>query len=140
MVPGVVRHGGLSRAAVAGLLAKGGVALSVWDYRYGSHWNDLVVSTKLLDYCAAGLPVILNRTQAQEAILGADYPLFVHTAAEAEALIDRVLRDDDLYRAAGERCWTSSRRFTYAAVHERLAPELVGAARRGAASSGSSCT
>lgn len=124
-VPGVVWHGGLSRAAVAKLLARGGVGLSIWDYRYGSHWNDLVVSTKLLDYCSAGLPVVLTRTVAQESILGADYPLFVDEFGEAEATIGRVLADERLYRDAAERCWHASRQFTYEAVHERLAPYLA---------------
>jgi glycosyltransferase involved in cell wall biosynthesis len=123
-VPGVVWHGGMSRASVANLLASGGIALSIWDYRYGSHWNDLVVSTKLLDYCAAGLPVILNRTEAQQSILGADYPLFVDSIDEVEALVRRLLEDEVLYRTAAERCWTSTRAFTYEAVHERLAPYL----------------
>ncbi|HEY8439643.1 MAG TPA: glycosyltransferase, partial [Candidatus Limnocylindrales bacterium] len=123
-VPGLVWHGAMTRAAVANLLAAGGIALSVWDYRHGSHWNDLVVSTKLLDYCAAGVPVILNRTAAQESILGADYPLFVGDVREVEGLVRRLLAEPELYRAAAERCWTATRSFTYEAVHERLRPYL----------------
>jgi glycosyltransferase involved in cell wall biosynthesis len=123
-VPGIVWHGATSRSAVAQLLAAGGIALSVWDYRFGSHWNDLVVSTKLLDYCAAGVPVILNRTVAQESILGADYPLFVADVSDVEPLIRRLLDDEVLYRTAAERCWTATRAFTYEAVHERLRPAL----------------
>ncbi len=120
--PGLTWHGAISRAAVADLLAVGGIALSVWDHRHGSHLNDLVVSTKLLDYCAAGLPVVLNRTVAQEAILGADYPLFVDGIDEVEGVLGRVLDDPGLYRAAAERTWSASRPYTYPAVRERLAP------------------
>ena len=139
-VTGVVWHGAMMRADVAELLAKGGIALSVWDYRYGSHWNDLVVSTKLLDYCAARIPVVLNRTPAQESILGSDYPLFVSDISEVEGLLRRLLIEADLYESAAERCWTATRGFTYEAVHERLRPYLaprgVTAAERGAAGPG----
>jgi glycosyltransferase involved in cell wall biosynthesis len=132
--PGVFWHGGLSRPDVARLLAQGGIALSVWDYRFGSHWNDLVVSTKLLDYCAAALPVVLTRTTTQARILGDDYPLFVDGVDEADAAIRRVLADPALYRAAGERAWASTRPYTYERVHEELAPALDAAAGRASAS------
>lgn len=122
--PGVVWHGGMTRQAVEQLLASGGVALSLWDHHHGSEMNDLVISTKLLDYCSVGLPVILNRTVAQEAMLGADYPLFVARPDEALGLLRRVLSDSSLYEAAARRTWAASRRFTYEAVHERLRPFL----------------
>ena len=64
--PGVTWHGAVSRDEVTRLLGRGGIALSLWDYRHGDRMNDLVVSTKLLDYCRAGLPVVLNRPAAQE--------------------------------------------------------------------------
>ncbi|HUQ79166.1 MAG TPA: hypothetical protein VM427_09910 [Patescibacteria group bacterium] len=123
---GVVWHGGLSRQAVERLLAEGGVALSLWDYRYGSEINDLVISTKLLDYCSVGLPVILNRTVAQEAMLGPDYPLFVEEPADTVGLLRRVLADPWLYAAAGRWTLEATRRFTYPAVHARLRPYLLG--------------
>ncbi|MEO5940711.1 MAG: hypothetical protein ABIZ72_07005 [Candidatus Limnocylindrales bacterium] len=123
---GVVWHGGLSRQAVEELLAGGGVALSLWDHRYGSEINDLVISTKLLDYCSVGLPVILNRTVAQEAMLGPDYPLFVERPADALDVLRRVLRDPSLYAMAGRRALDATRRFTYPAVHARLRPYLAG--------------
>ena len=124
--PGVVWHGALTRAGTAELLAQGGVALSLWDYRHGSTMNDLVVSMKLLDYCAAGLPVVLTRTAAQETILGADFPLFVDDLDQAGSVIERVLGDEDLYRAAAERCRAGGRRFEYPAVYAGLAPDLEG--------------
>jgi glycosyltransferase involved in cell wall biosynthesis len=125
---GLVWHGGLARDDVSALLARGGVALSVWDKQQG-HWlNDLVVSTKLLDYCSVGLPVVLSRTPAQEAMLGLDYPLFVTGLDEVGPLLRRLFSDADLYRAAGQRTWQASRRFTYPAVHARLAPFLPGGA------------
>ena len=122
---GVVWHGGLGRDDVERILANGGVALSVWDKRHGPWMNDLVVSTKLLDYCSVGLPVVLSRTAAQEELLGVDYPLFVTEMDEVLPLLRRVFADPALYSEAGERTWQASRRFTYPEVHRRLAPFLA---------------
>ncbi len=125
--PGVVWHGGLSREATARLLGHGGVALSLWDYRHGSHMNDLVVSTKLLDYAAVGLPVVLTRTSTQEEVLGTDYPLFVDDLDEASPIIRRALTDPGLYKAAAERTFAAGRAFTYSAVQAAIAPYLEAA-------------
>ena len=128
--PGVIWHGAMPRQQVVELMAGGGVALSLWDYAHGSSTNDLVVSTKLLDYCAAGLPVVLNRTAAQEALLGRDYPLFVQQLDEALPLLRAALSDEALYRAAAARCSEAARRFTFARVYEGLAPYLEGRPER----------
>lgn len=126
--PGVVWHGSLTREDTARLLAGGGVGLSLWDYRHGPRMNELVVSTKLLDYAAVGLPVVLTRTPTQVELLGADYPLFVDTVDEALPVLRRVLREPDLYRMAAERTFQASRPFTYPAVHALLRPFLEAAA------------
>ncbi len=121
---GVVWHGAVARDEVVRLLSEGGIALSLWDYGHGSTMNDLVVSTKLLDYCLAGVPVILNRTTAQATILGADYPLFVSSPDEALPLIRRLLDDPVLYRVAAERCRAAAEAFSYPRAYAGLAPYL----------------
>ena len=121
---GVVWHGAVPRDEVIRLLSGGGIALSLWDYGHGSTMNDLVVSTKLLDYCLAGVPVILNRTAAQATILGADYPLFVSSPDEALPLIRRLLDDPTLYRSAAERCRAAAEAFAYPRAYAGLAPYL----------------
>ncbi len=121
---GVVWHGAVPRDEVIRLLSEGGIALSLWDYGHGSTMNDLVVSTKLLDYCLAGVPVILNRTAAQATILGADYPLFVSSPDEALPLIRRLLDDPTLYREAAERCRAAAEAFSYPRAYAGLAPYL----------------
>ncbi len=124
--PGVTWHGAVARDDVVRLLGGGGIALSLWDYRHGDRMNDLVVSTKLLDYCRAGLPVVLNRTAAQATILGPDYPLFVDRAEDALEVVRRVLDDPALGLRAAVRCRDAALRFTYAAVRESIAPFLEG--------------
>lgn len=122
--PGVVWHGALPRDEVVAVVASGGIALSLWDYAHGPAMNDLVVSTKLLDYCLAGVPVILNRTSAQETILGHDYPLFVQTAGEALPLIRALLDDPDLYSSTARRCRAAASAFAYPQVYDSIAPFL----------------
>ncbi|HEY5628519.1 MAG TPA: hypothetical protein VIR16_03330, partial [Candidatus Limnocylindrales bacterium] len=133
--PGVIWHGGIGRDDVEAMVAKGGIAMSLWDFQHGPGMNNLVISTKLLDYCSVGIPVILNRTAAQEDVLGADYPLFVNAVDEALPLLRRLLSDPGLYRDASERTFAGSRRFTYPAIQrllgpylDRLAAELSGSA------------
>ncbi len=121
---GVIWHGALPRDQVETLVAQGGVALSLWDYRFGSRMNDLVISTKLLDYASVGVPVILNRTAAQETVLGPDYPLFVTRLEEALPLLRRTLTSPELYRAASERTFSGSRAFCYPDVFAHIAPFL----------------
>lgn len=126
--PGLVWHGGIGRDEVEALLARGGIALSLWDFRHGPGMNNLVISTKLLDFCSVGLPAILSRTAAQEEVLGPDYPLFVTAVDEALPLLRRLLVDPALYREAAERCFASSRPFTYPAVYAGIAPYIDRAA------------
>jgi glycosyltransferase involved in cell wall biosynthesis len=125
--PGVVWHGSLSREATTALVAEGGIALNVWDYRHGPRMNDLVVSTKLLDYATARVPIVLTRTRTQVDLLGEDYPLFVDSVEEALPVLRRVLADADLYRRAADRAFEASRAYTYPAVHRLIAPYLDGA-------------
>jgi glycosyltransferase involved in cell wall biosynthesis len=126
--PGVVWHGALPREAVARLLAEGGVALSLWDYRHGSRMNDLVVSTKLLDFAAVGLPVVLTPTSVQRALLGEDYPLFADDPSDARDLVRRALTDPSVYAQAGRRTFEASRAYTYPAVHAGIGSALEAAA------------
>jgi len=123
--PGLVWHGSLSREATMLLLAEGGVALNLWDYRHGPRMNDLVVSTKLLDYAAAAVPIVLTRTVTHADVLGHDYPLFADEIDDAPGLLRRVLTEPDLYRVAAERAFAASRAFTPEAIHAMIAPYLA---------------
>jgi glycosyltransferase involved in cell wall biosynthesis len=126
--PGVVWHGSLPRDEVADLVAVGGVAMNIWDYGHGPRMNELVVSTKLLDYASVGVPVVLTRTPTQLELYGDDYPLFVDTVDEALPLLRRVLTEPDLYRRTAQRSYEASRPFTYPRVHALIAPYLDAAA------------
>jgi glycosyltransferase involved in cell wall biosynthesis len=123
--PGVVWHGGIDRDALNRLFREGGVALSVWDHRHGAEMNDLVVSTKLLDYCAAGLPVVLTRTRMQTQLLGPDYPFFIDQPREARSAIARALDDPASASAASRLALAAAARYSYDTLAAVVATELT---------------
>jgi hypothetical protein len=79
---GVTWHGGQSREDAMRLAASCDIGLS---WRHPDLDASLELSTKVLEFGALGLPVILNRTPAHEALLGADYPLFAATLDDVAA-------------------------------------------------------
>ena len=114
-------HGALPRSAVHGRLAACDIALSIRDPGVEASRE---LSTKVLEYGAAGLPVVLNRAPAYERLLGEDYPFFIdspHTAAE---LLTGPALDPELRAAAGTACQAASHHFTFSRVAARLAEHL----------------
>lgn len=65
--------------------------------------HTLEISTKLLEFSSYGLPPIMARNRINEAVFGADYPLFANSHAEALEKIRLVLRDPALLEPLRER-------------------------------------
>jgi glycosyltransferase involved in cell wall biosynthesis len=114
-------HGAVPRAAVPGLLAECDLALSI---RNPSVEAAREISTKVLEYGAAGLPVVLNRAPAYEGLLGKDYPLFISDPAEAANVLAGPALDPELRAQAASACHAASRDFTFSSVAARLADHL----------------
>lgn len=85
--PGVVWHGGMPRQQAMALAASGDLGLS---WRAAAMDASLELSTKVLEFGALGVPVLLNRTPMHEALLGADYPLFVADPSDIATACARV--------------------------------------------------
>ena len=86
----VVWRGGVSRRESLQEIAGFDLALS---WRSHSLDSSREISTKLLEYCAAGVAAVVNRTAAHEKLLGADYPYFVDHENSVESVIERGARD-----------------------------------------------
>lgn len=117
---GLIWHGGVSRERVGQLLREADVALSIRH-----PMMDRELATKVLEYGAAGCPVILNRTPLYEELLGSDYPMFATDPGEALATLQRLAKDPALAQEAAERCQRAADSFTFDRVAAKLEPYLA---------------
>jgi glycosyltransferase involved in cell wall biosynthesis len=129
---GVVWHGGHSREDALRLAASCDIGLG---WRHPEMDASLELSTKVLEYGAIGLPVILNRTPMHENLLGADYPLFAASLTDVVDAAAAAAADPPLYRRAAERTSRAAQQFTLDRAADRLRGYLARALpARGAAS------
>lgn len=126
--PGLVWHGAVTREQVADLLVGCDIALSA---RHPAMDDSLELSTKVLEYGAANVPVVLNRNTMHERLFGGDYPLFVDHLGDLASVVDRALSDDVAWEAARDTAHTVALQFTFPKVRERLAPLLRAATPQG---------
>jgi glycosyltransferase involved in cell wall biosynthesis len=129
---GVTWHGGQSREDAMRLAASCDIGLS---WRHPDLDASLELSTKVLEFGALGLPVILNRTPAHEALLGADYPLFAASLDDVAAAAAAVVADRYLFQLAADRTARAAEQYTMDRAAQRLRRYLAAAvpARRGTA-------
>lgn len=98
---GVIWKGGLPRAEAIELVGQADLGLSWRDPEMDA---SLELSTKLLEYSAAGTAVIANRCSQHEALFGTDYPLLtssVTSTAEIAQLIS-TFTVEDLHKHGSE--------------------------------------
>lgn len=97
----------------------------VQDHDIGLGWrtsaldSSLELSTKILEYAAAGVPPLLNRTAAHEDLFGRDYPLFTDSDDVADVL-DLLGRCRPALPIARERARNIARPFSMAESAKRL--------------------
>jgi glycosyltransferase involved in cell wall biosynthesis len=118
---GLVWHGGVTRAEVADLLTRADIALSV---RHHDLDDSLELSTKVLEYGAAGVPVVLNRVPMHTELLGDDYPLFVDGLDGLADVVAAVIDEPSRWVRARDRAREVAVDFTYDGVARRLRPHL----------------
>ncbi|HEX5295758.1 MAG TPA: glycosyltransferase family 1 protein [Streptosporangiaceae bacterium] len=125
---GVTWHGGQSREDAMRLAASCDIGLS---WRHPDLDASLELSTKVLEFGALGLPVILNRTPMHEALLGADYPLFAASLADVVDVAAAAAADEGLYRLAADRTSRAAEQFALDRAAERLRGYVARGIRRG---------
>ncbi|MCC2594541.1 hypothetical protein LKO27_14135 [Tessaracoccus sp. OS52] len=99
--PDVTWAGGLPREEALRTVAAHDVGVS---WRSPALDSSLEISTKMLEYAAAGTPPLVNRTPAHEELFGADYPLFTDgdLASVVATLVAARTRLPELRAAAQE--------------------------------------
>ena len=130
---GVTWHGGQSREDAMRLAASCDIGLS---WRHPDLDASLELSTKVLEFGALGLPVVLNRTPMHEALLGADYPLFAASLADVVDVAAAAAADQGLYRLAADRTSRAAEQFTLDRAAERLRGYVARGIRRVTGSGG----
>ena len=119
---GVTWHGGLSRDEVGRLLSACDLGACWRTPRYD---QSLEMSTKALEYAAAGLPVLLNPSRINRLVFGDDYPLYVDSPESFRDRVQAALQDPAVYRQAAETAFAACRRFTFDNVSTLLQPYLA---------------
>jgi len=122
--PGVVWHGGKPRAEAMAIAAAGDIGLS---WRHPELDASLELSTKVLEFGALGLPVILNRTPMHEALLGPDYPLFAASLDDVADAAAAAALDPAVFALAAGRTAAATRDFTLERAAGRLRDYLAAA-------------
>lgn len=80
----------------------------------------LELSTKLLEYGAAGLAVITNPTLSHKALLGEDYPFFAADEKELDKLLRTLPYRSSEIKDAGNHCKQVARQFSFEALQPRF--------------------
>lgn len=119
--PGVVWHGGVSRAEAAALLDRVDVAIS---WRAPAFDNSLELSTKVLEYGALGIPVLMNPSLVQRRVFGDGYPGYVTSADEVVERFCTLVSSADVYARASRAVQDAAAAFTFDRVAAGLAPVL----------------
>src|SRR6185437_9582833 len=122
--PGVIWHGGQSRAEAMRLAAAGDIGLS---WRHPELDSSLELSTKVLEFGQLGLPVILNRTPMHEALLGADYPLFAASLDDVADVAALAADDPAVFELAASRTSAAAASFALDRAADRLRSYLASA-------------
>lgn len=118
---GLIWHGGITRNEVQSLLSEADLAFSVRNRAVN---GSLEMSTKVLEYGSAGVPVVLNRTPMYEDLLGADYPLFVDSFDDVAPVVRQALEGVEVRIRARSACEEAARGFSFPEVYRRLEPHL----------------
>lgn len=114
--PGVTWLGALPHAEALAVVSQHDIGLS---WRTSNLDSSLEISTKMLEYAAAGTPPLLNRTDAHEQLLGHDYPLFLEDHGFESAV--RVAQDAHTsLEQARVTAQEAARAYSYSATAERL--------------------
>lgn len=119
--PGVTWSGGVSRAEALAAMGAADVGLG---------WRDpdldasLELSTKLLEFGALGVPVVLNRTPMHEELLGSDYPLFADTYESVLEVLTRAAQDDECLQSASKRLSQAAANYSGEEAAKRLGAVL----------------
>lgn len=114
---GVVAVGAISREDSIRLIKTADIGIG---WRTAKLDSSLEVSTKALEYSAAGTPPVLNRNADHERLFGADYPLFISADATVRDLAVLIAANLEKVSGAREMSSRAAAPYSMGAATERL--------------------
>lgn len=115
---GVVWHKAVTRETVLSSLPQMHIG---WAFRHKElEQNTRELSTKILEYASAGVPVILSRNEINEEVFGKQYPLFADSVDEAVQLLMQYSRDKKQIEKLVENVLEVSKKFTFTEARNNL--------------------
>jgi glycosyltransferase involved in cell wall biosynthesis len=120
--PGVKWHGGVSRERANQLMSEVMVA-SGW--RDASFDGTVEISTKILEYAALGIPVLMRPAPVQVEVFGAELPTWVESDLEFRRMFERLITDKALHIEVATSMRESVRKYSMSATIERLRGHLL---------------
>lgn len=118
---GITWLGGLSRDEVFTEISKAHIGIG---WRSRSLDGSLEVSTKALEYAAAGTAPLVNVSRDHYELWGVDYPLLVAGDDTVEVIARVIAEASDSLQTTAERAHLAARPFSFEAASERLAKHL----------------
>lgn len=116
-IVGVNYYGGLPRSETLSIIKKSHIGLG---WRTAKLDSSLEISTKALEYSAAGVPPIINRTPDHELLLGREYPFFVDNNMNAADLAKHIKAKLDDIGIAGQKARGAVEYYSMSAAAKRL--------------------
>jgi glycosyltransferase involved in cell wall biosynthesis len=119
---GVIWHGGVSRERANQLMG---------DVMVASGWRDpsfddtVEISTKVLEYAALGVPVLMRPAAVQVAVFGEDMPTWVESEAEFKSSFERLSTDEKFHIEVATSMREAVRSYSMSATNERLRKHLI---------------
>lgn len=86
--PGVTAVGAVAREESLRMISEADLGIG---WRTSKLDSSMEISTKALEYAAAGTPPVINRNGDHELLLGADYPFFVNAHTDVNQLADTIV-------------------------------------------------
>lgn len=114
---GVIAPGSLPRAKSIEIIQSADIGIG---WRTASLDSSLEVSTKALEYSAAGTPPVVNRNADHEKLFGADYPFFVSAGATAKELASLIAENIDKLASARNAAHNAALPYSMGAAEARL--------------------
>lgn len=114
---GVVALGAISREDSISLIKSADIGIG---WRTAELDSSLEVSTKALEYSAAGTPPVLNRNADHERLFGADYPLYISANATVRDLAILIAGNMDRLKDAREMSSQAAAPYSMGVAVDRL--------------------